>query len=426
MKRRRGPTRRQFLAAAGPALAAPYVLRSRALGAPDGEPASDRVAVGIIGFHNIGKHHLGAALRMKQFELRGCCDVDKKILAMALGRAAKAGREKVPHWGDFRHLLDAKDVDAVVVATPDHWHAPMTILACKAGKDVYVQKPFALTLREGRRMVEAVRKHKRILQTGSQHRSKNHTRLACELVRSGRIGKLHTIRTGLARVNWPPPPVADGEPPPELDYNLWLGPAPWRPYNAKRVHYNFRFFWDYSGGQMTNFGHHANDLAQWGNGSELTGPVLAEGAAEYGPPGWYEVPKTSNATLTYANGVRLICSTGGPSGALFEGTDGKILCGYGKMVCAPPDIANEPLGPKHVRLYKSADHHANWAECIKTRKPCICHEEIGHRSASVCHLANVAIRLKRRIRWDPEKETIAGDDEASKMLDKPYRKPWTH
>ena len=424
MEATRKASRRQFLGGAGLALAAPYVLTSRALGGAGKDPASDRIGVGISGFHNIGKHHLSAALRMKQFELRGCCDVDKNILAMALARAAKAGKEKVPAFGDFRKMYEQKDIDAVVIATPDHWHAIMSILACEAGKDIYCQKPLTLSIREGRAIVEAVRKHKRVFQTGSQHRSKNHTRLACELVRSGRIGKVHTIRTGLAGVNWRPPPVPDSDPPPELDYNMWLGPAPKRPYNKKRVHYHFRFFWDYSGGQMTNFGHHCNDLAQWGNGTELTGPIEAEGTATYGPPGWYEVPKTSDATLTYANGVKLLCKTGGPGGALFEGTKGKILCGYGKMTCDPPELAKEPLGPSDVHLYKSTNHHADWAECIKTRKKPICHEEIGHRSVTVCHLANIAILLKRKVRWDPGKEQIIGDDEATRMLDKAYRAPW--
>lgn len=424
MALRHRPSRRCFLRRAGLAAAAPYVLASRALGAEGKEAASDRIGVGVIGFHNIGKHHLSAALRMKQFELVACCDVDKKILAMALGRAAKAGKDKVPAFADYRKMLERKDVDAVIVATPDHWHALITVQACQAGKDVYCQKPLTLMVREGRAMVEAVRKYQRVCQTGSQHRSKNHTRLACELVRSGRIGKLHTIRTGLAGVNWPPPPVPDSDPPPELDYDTWLGPAPLRPYNAKRVHYNFRFFWDYSGGQMTNFGAHANDLAQWGNGTDLSGPVAAEGTATYEPHGWYEVPKTSEATLTYANGVKLICKTGGPPGALFEGTKGKILCGYGKMTCDPPELAKEPLGPNDVHLYKSTNHHADWAECIKARKRPICDIEIGHRSATVCHLANIAIRLKRKIRWDPDKEQILGDEEAARMLHKPYRPPW--
>ena len=417
-------SRRRFLTRAGAVAAAPYVLTSRALGAAGKEPASDRIGVGVIGFHNIGKHHLSAALGMKQFQLTACCDVDKKILAMALERAAKAGRDKVAAFGDFRQMLERKDVDAVIVATPDHWHALMTIRACQAGKDVYCQKPLTLTVREGRAMVDAVRKHGRVCQTGSQHRSKNHTRLACELVRSGRIGKLHTIRTGLARVNWPPPPVPDSDPPPELDYNMWLGPAPKRPYNAKRVHYNFRFFWDYSGGQMTNFGAHANDLAQWGNGTDLSGPVAIEGSAVYEPHGWYEVPATSEATLTYANGVKLVCTTGGPGGAVFEGSKGTILCGYSKMTCDPPELAKEPLGPNDVHLYKSTNHHADWAECIKTRNKPICDIEIGHRSATVCHLANIAIRLKRKLRWDPAKEQIIGDDEAARRLDKPYREPW--
>ena len=419
-------TRRQFLsrAAGAAALAAPYALTSRALGAAAAKPASDRIAVGVIGFHNIGRSHLNAALRMKQFELAGACDVDKHILAGALKTAAARQKAKVPAYGDYRKMLDDKAIDAIIVATPDHWHALMSIHACQAGKDVYCQKPLSLTLREGRRMVDAARRYGRVFQTGTQHRSKDHTRRACELVRSGRIGKLHTIRTGIAGVNWPPPPVPDSEPPPHLDYNMWLGPAPLRPYNAKRCHYNFRFFWDYSGGQMTNFGQHANDLAQWGNGTELTGPVAAEGSAQYEPHGWYEVPMKSEATLTYANGVKLICKTGGPGGAEFEGTKGKILCGYSVLKADPPELAAQPLDSSDVQLYRSREHHADWAECIKTRKRPICDVEIGHRSCSVCLLANVAILLGRKVRWDPDKEQILGDPDAERLLDKPYRAPW--
>ena len=417
-------TRRRFLGrGAGLALAAPYVLTSGALGAQGKKPASERIRVGCIGFHNMGRNHLNACLGLPTLEVAACCDVDKKILASALQTAEKR-QGKVPGLGDYRRILDREDIDAVSIAAPDHWHALMAIHACQAGKDVYCEKPLALTLREGRRMVEAARRYARVVQTGTQHRSKNHTRLACELVRSGRIGKVHTIRTGIAGVNWRPPPVPNSPPPPELDYDMWLGPAPYSPYNKKHVHYLFRFYWDYSGGQMTNFGQHANDLAQWGNGTELTGPIAAEGTAEYEPHGWYEVPMRSEATLTYANGVKLICRTGGPPGAEFEGERGKILCGYSTLKADPPELAIEPPGASDVHLYRSSSQHGNWAECIKTRERPICDVEIGHRSCSVCLLANTAILVGRKIRWDPDREEIIGDDEAARLLDKPYRAPW--
>jgi len=418
-------TRRRFLGRAGAGLAAPWVLTSGALGGPAAEPASERIALGLVGFHNMGRGHLNVTLKMPQFEVRACCDVDSKILAGALATVEQLSGKKAPGCGDFRRILDARDIDAVLIAVPDHWHALMSILACQAGKDVYCEKPLSLSIREGRRMVDAARRFGRVFQTGTQHRSKGFTRLACELVRNGRIGKVHTIRTGIAGVNWPPPPVPDGPAPPELDYEMWLGPAPWRAYNAKRIHYNFRFFWDYSGGQMTNFGQHSNDLAQWGNGTELTGPISAEGTADYEPHGWYEVPRRSEAILEYANGVRLICRTGGPDGAEFEGEKGKILCGYSGLKAEPPEIALEPIRPGDVHLYESRNHHADWAACIKARRRPICDVEIGHRSATVCNLANLAIRLRRKIRWDPDKEEILGDDEAARMLDKAYRAPWT-
>jgi predicted dehydrogenase len=406
-------------------LGAPCILTSRALGGPQADAASERIGLAVIGTRNMGGSHLGVVVKMRQFDLRACCDVDKKVLANALATVERQTSKQARGLGDFRHVLDAKDIDAVIIATPDHWHALMAVMACQAGKDVYCEKPLSLTIREGRRMVEAARRYGRVFQTGSQHRSKLHTRLACELVRNGRIGKVHTIITNIPGCNWTPPPVPDGPAPPELDYDLWLGPAPYRPYNEKRVHYVFRFFWDYSGGQMTNFGHHANDLAQWGNGSDDTGPISAEGTAQYEPNGWYEVPMKCEATLEYANGAKLVCRTGAAEGALFEGEKGKIHCGYGKMTTDPPQIAHDLPRPEELHLYRSTHHHVDWAECIKSRARPIADVETGHRSVTVCHLANIAIRMRRRIRWDPEKEEILGDDEAARMLDKPYRQPWT-
>ena len=415
--------RREFIQGAGLALVAPYVLTSRALGAPNEHPASERITVGLIGLRGVGRRHLGRALALRHFQVRGCCDVDKKILSGALSLARGGTKRRVLGWGDFRRMLDAKDIDAVIIATPDHWHALISIYACRAGKDVYCEKPLSLTIREGRRMVEAVRRYGRVFQTGTQHRSKHHTRFACELVRSGRIGKLHTIRTGIPYALWPPPPVPNSAPPPQLDYDMWLGPAPARPYNAKRVHQHFRCFWDYSGGQMTNHGHHANDLAQWGNGTELTGPISVEGRAWYEPHGWYEVPMRSEATFEYANGVRLICGLG--SAARFQGSDGEIYCGYGSLKASRAELLTQPIGPNDVHLYRSTDHHGNWAECIKSRKLPICDVEIGHRTVTLCHLANIAIRLGRKIRWDPDKEEILNDEEATRMLHRAYRAPWS-
>ena len=333
-------------------------------------------------------------------------------------------------FSDYRKLLDRKDIDAVVVTTPDHWHAPITIHAVQAGKDVYCEKPLSLTVVEGRKMVEAARKYEKIVQTGSQQRSdpKERFRLACELVRSGKVGKLKEVLVGIPAVNFKGPPVPDSDPPAVLDYDFWLGPAPKKPYNEKHVHYNFRFFWDYSGGQTTNFGAHHLDIAQWALDMDNSGPIAIDGKAQYHAENWYEVPQTMRITLTYANGVNVILGQGQkdiPQGCTFVGSDGEIFVDRGKITSKPEEIVHEKLGSSDVHLYVSKNHHQNFLDCVKSRKRPICDVEIGHRSATVCHLANIVARLGRKVRWDPSTEQIVGDEQAAAMLARPHRSPYT-
>jgi predicted dehydrogenase len=276
-------------------------------------------------------------------------------------------------------------------------------------------------------MVDAARKHKRIVQTGSQQRSDTKFRRACELVRSGMIGQVEKVLVGIPNVNFSGPPVADGTAPPELDYNFWLGPARERPYNAKRTHYNFRFFWDYSGGQMTNFGAHHIDIAQWGLGTDDTGPVSVEGTAEYHPEKWYEVSMKCRVTHRYANGVEMIVGQGQrdiPDGTTFVGTKGTLFVNRGVLKTTPEEIASS-TEPTSVSLYESASHHRNFLDCVKSRQAPICDVEIGHRSATICHLGNIACRLQRKLVWDPVGEKFVGDEEASREISRAYRSPWT-
>ena len=402
--------------AATGASVAPYFVPRSAFG------ANDRVNTAHIGVRNQGMGNLKALLN----HAAAVCDVDSAVLDKAVKAVEQTGR-KCDAVDDYRKLLDRKDIDAVVITTPDHWHALMTIHACEAGKDVYCEKPLSLAVSEGRRMVEAARKHQRIVQTGSQQRSDSKFRTACEMVRSGRIGKLETILVGIPGPNHPGEPVADSTPPSELNYDLWLGPAPQRPYNVKRVHYNFRFFWDYSGGQMTNFGAHHIDIAHWGMGVDDSGPLSIEGVATFHPRKWHEVSETCRVTYKYPNDVTMIVGQKQkdiPDGATFIGTKGKIFVTRGKIVSEPDEIANQPLGDGDVKLYVSGNHHKNFLECIQTRKLPICDVEIGHRSATACHLGNMAIRLGRKIQWDAAKEQIVGDAEAAAMLERPYRNPW--
>jgi len=300
--------------------------------------------------------------------------------------------------------------------------------AMQAGKDVYCEKPLSLTIDEGRTMVDAARKHERVVQTGSQQRSDDRFRLACELVRSGRLGTIKTVLVGIPKVNFEGPAVPDSEPPEVLDYDRWLGPAPKKPYNVKHVHYNFRFFWDYSGGQMTNFGAHHLDIAQWALGMDQSGPVATEGTATFHPEHWYEVSQTCRVTHTYANGVTVVVGQGQkdiPGGVTFIGFEGSLFVDRGKIKTTPKDLAAAPLSASDVHLEVSKNHHQNFLDCVKSRKRPIADVEIGHRSATVCHLGNIAIRLGRKIQWDPKLERIIGDDQAAAMLSRPYRAPYS-
>jgi predicted dehydrogenase len=424
--------RREFLrhcgataAAGGLGFAFPMIVDRRVLGGADAPGPGDRVRIGFIGLGGQGTANLKAIQKEKGAEVVAVCDVDRDHLGKARALAESTGRPCLA-FADYRKLLDDKSVDAVLIATPDHWHALPTIDACAAGKDVYCEKPLSLTVAEGKAMVEAARKGNRIVQTGSQQRSDDRFRLACELVRSGRLGPIKTVRVSLPSVNFKGPSVPDSTPPPELDYQSWLGPAPDRPYNEKRVHYLFRFFWDYSGGQMTNFGAHHLDIVQWALGRDESGPVSIEATARFHKDHWYEVPEQSEIVYTYDDGIKVICEQGGKPGPniVFEGTKGSIAVSRGKIESNPPEILKEPLGTGDVHLAVSKNHHKNWLDCIKSRALPICDVAIGHRSATVCHLGNIAIRTGRKLAWDPVAQAIVGDTEASRMLARPYRSPW--
>lgn len=413
--------RREFLQSAAAAFAAPYVLPGRVFG------ANERIRVGCVGLRNQGSGNLQRFMKAG-CDIVGLCDVDRNVLADAAKTAAADGQQP-EQYGDYRRLLDRKDLDAVVVTTPDHWHALVTIHSCQAGKDVYCEKPLSLTIAEGRRMVTAAREHQRIVQTGSQQRSSEEFWKACTLVRNGAIGKVQTVQVGIPDCNHPGALGPDTPPPAELDYDMWLGPAPYRPYNEKRVHYNFRFWWDYSGGQMTNFGAHHLDIAQWGLGTDDSGPIAAEGTATYDPQGRYEVTESCRITFTYRDGTKVTVGQlqdDIPQGVKFIGTQGWVAVNRGKLISDPPEIIQQDVDGLAVRLYRSRNHVGDFLDCVRSREMPICDVEIGHRSATVCHLGNIVARLRRPIRWDPEAERIVDDEDAQGMTDREYRLPWRH
>jgi len=323
-------------------------------------------------------------------------------------------------YKDFRELIARKDIDAVIIAAPDHWHAYIAIAACNAGKDVYCEKPLSLTVREARGMVTAARQNDRVFQTGSMQRSSSEFRKACELVRNGRLGKIQKV---IVDVGGPSVPCNLAEEPmePGLDWDLWLGPAPMRPYNSilspRGVHQHFpnwRNYREYSGGMMTDWGAHHFDIAQWGLGMDESGPV------EIIPP---EDPKADKGLrYVYANGVEMLHGNSG--GVLFVGTEGKILVNRGKFEATPAKLGEEPLPDNAIRLYRSDNHAKDFLDCVRSRKRPICDVEVGCRSVTVCHIGNIAYWTHKRLKWDPAKETFLDDSEANKWLDRDKRGPW--
>ena len=444
-------SRRDFLKTATSAAAVatlPNIITGCASSGPKRIAPNSRINVGVIGTGNQGTYDLKQMIKDERVQIVAICDVNRESAGYWMG--AVAGREPAKkyiesYYGehkpsgvykgcdaytDFRDLLARKDIDVVMIATPDHWHALTVIDACKAGKDIYCQKPLSRTIKEGRAMSDAVRKYKRILQTGSQQRSDKNFRHACELVRNGRIGKLHTVKVGQPKGNndlgktgdrKAPEPVPEG-----FDYNMWLGPAPWAPYCPARTHVNFRWNLDYSGGQLTDWGGHHPDIAQWGMNTEHTGPIEIKNAKGVFPPR-SEVWNTATEyyfECTYANGVKLIVSDKNEMGVTFEGSEGSIYVTRGNFSSKPDSIWKSEIGASDIHLYESNDHYRNLIDCVLSRKDPIAPCETAHRSITIAHLGNIAMLLGRDLKWDPQHERIIGDAEANKMLGRPYRGPW--
>jgi predicted dehydrogenase len=416
--------------------------------------ANERVGVGFIGYGLIGSQHVHDFKNQKDTDLVALSDVYQPRLEQGV---AACGPRTKPHR-DFRKLLDDKDIQAIVVSTPDHWHAMMTIMACAAGKDVYVEKPLHLFVREGQWMIKAARKYQRIVQTGTQQRSGKHYQKAKELIAQGHLGKLVSVRMTSYRNIMPGfTSPADAAPPADFDYDMWLGPAPKRPYNKQRGIYHFRWFWDYSGGQMTNLGAHHIDILQWY--LNVKGPsAVACSGGRHALQDNGETPDVQDALFDYPSFTSIYSmreislgrrDVGG--GLEFFGTKGSMTVSragfatYPDMKIDPetaiPRFRGQPAGGPQAAGTKpepwtealkeagSADeqfdlHARNFLDCVKSRNRPIADVEDGHQVATACHLANISLRTGRKIRWDPNKEEILGDREAAAMLERPYRKPW--
>ncbi len=376
-----------------------------------------------------------AKLASKFGRIVAVCDVDESHIAEARKQWPDAKAFK-----DFRKTVQDKSVDVVVCGTVDHWHTLVSMAAMRAGKDIYCEKPLTLTIDEGKRLIRTARETKRILQTGTQQRSDKNFRLACELVRNGRIGKLKHISVFLPAGRREGPfmstPVPEG-----FDWDMWLGQTPKVDYVKERTHVTFRYWWDYSGGTMTDWGAHHNDIALWGLGLERSGPVEIEGKPLVEMiPGGFSAYSEYDVRYTYANGVTHSCVStdadtwsggvvkkdGQHNGVKFEGADGWIWVRRGELKASAPEILTEPLPSSAQRLYVSNDHMGNFFECVRSRKQPVADVEIGHRSASICHLGVIALRLGRKLKWDPAKEQFIGDSEAGKFLSREMRKPWDY
>ena len=420
---------------AGAALSTPAVSYARILG------ANERISVGMIGMGRMARGHLNALLDQPDAQVLALCDVYEPNLRWAASQAPEAET-----YTDFRAVLDHPDVDAVFVATPDHWHALPTVMACDAGKDVYVEKPSSVYIAEGRKMVEAARRNNRVVQVGTQQRSGEHFQYVVELVRSGQLGPISFVRTWNYGNAYPDgighPP--DSDPPPGLDWDRWLGPAPERPFNINRfgvlhdedLNYtrwaSFRWFWEYAGGMMTDWGVHLIDIVQLAMDVDYPEAVATMGGKFYLNDN-RETPDTLQATFQYPG---FVCTyenrqcngrplEGNGYGIMFHGTAGTLFidrAGFEVM----PESDSDLMPMQAQRVGNSHRKHVqNFLECVKSRRQPTSDIEIGHRSSSTAILGNIAYRTGRRITWDGEKEEIVGDPEASKLLAHHYRDPWT-
>jgi len=434
-------SRRNLLKGATASIAMPYFMSCSAVVKGDKPAPSNRITMGLIGLGSMGMRHVKGFLQEDDCQIVAVCDVDANRRRDAVEEINKHNGNKdcIP-YNDFRDLVVRKDIDTLCISVPDHWHSIPAIMAVRAGKDIYGEKPLALTIAEGQAMVEAAHRYNCVWETGSWQRSTEHFRFGCELVRNGRIGRLKRVEVGIGSGYTPgfwsaavyridPQPVT--QVPRHLDYEMWLGPAPWAPYTEKRCHWNFRWILDYSGGQVTDWGAHHIDIAHWGMGCDDTGPVEVEGKGVFPDDGLWNAAIDYDFKCTYENGVEMYVGSNNhyAQGVRFIGDSGWIHITRGGLKTNPKELLKEKIGPNEVHLSRpSAEHRQghrrDFLDCVKTRAQTISPIEVGHRSVIPAHLGNIAMLLGRKVRWDPEQENIIGDEAASRMLTGTMRSPW--
>lgn len=436
-----GLRRRAFIkttVAASAAVAAPMIVPSSVFGA---NAPSNRIVMGYIGVGRQARGEMREMLGRDDCQIVAVADPDrnrmsdsKKSIEDKYAERTKdgsySGCDMIP---DFRDLIARDDIDAVLIYTPDHWHAIPAIMAAKAGKDIFLQKPLSLTIEEGRAVSNAVQRYGVVYITGSQQRSDARFRYGCELVRNGRVGKIHSVEVGIG-VDPGCEVVAPTPPPDFLDYDMWLGPAPYHPYVEKGVQPQKGYSrpgWlrrhDYSAGMFTGWGSHHIDIMHWGLGTEHTGPVSIEGMAQYPEDGLWDVHGPFDMALKYANGVnvRFADNKKVAQGVKFIGDEGWVYVKRGKIDASDKSLLKSVIGPNETRLYRSNSHKGNWIDCIRNRAETVAPVEVGHRSCSTCIIADIASRIPGKLLWDPEKERFTNNDMANRLLSRPMRGEWT-
>jgi len=431
-------SRRQFLkrtaGMTAAAVAFPMIIPGSALGKNGAVAPSNRIVMACIGVGNQGTGDLKGFLKFKEVQVVAVADVDAKHRAGAMKIINETyDNNDCKEYNDFREMLERKGMDAIQIAVPDHWHSITAIAAARKKFDIYAEKPLALTISEGRAMVDAVAANKVIWQTGSWQRSESNFRVACELVRNGRLGDIHTVEVGLPTGSaidpQPEQPIPDG-----FDYNMWLGPAPEVPYTKERCHYQFRWILDYSGGQLTDWAAHHVDIANWGMGTEATGPVEVDGTGVFPRTGLWDAATDYYIIARYApgaspvapKGFNMILSNAFENGARFRGTAGSLFVGRGnKLETDPKEIKDSKIEEKDIHLYKSTNHAGNFLDCMRSRKETITPISAAHHAIAVAHLGNISMRLGRKVLWNPETERFINDPIADRMLSRAMRAPWT-
>jgi hypothetical protein len=411
-------TRRNLLkTTAAATIGLPYMLTSSALGNAEKAPASERVVLGYLGAGNRGKELLDGFLECKTAQNVAVADCWRDR------REAAAAKMNGKAYADFRELLARPDIDAVIIATPEHWHVALAMAAARAGKDVYLEKPLGISIQEGLACLKLFRGNKRVFQYGTQQRSSSHCRFGCELVRSGKIGKVHTIEVlapeGQAGGSTVTAPV-----PAELNYDMWLGPAPVKEYTPDRCKVPGTYWiYDYSIGYLGGWGAHPLDIMVWGSDADLAGPMTVEGTGVIPDKGLYDTVIHWDVKVQMSD-VRMTFKAGGGDIAKFIGSEGWISISRSAITAEPKSLLETKLGPGDVHLPVSARHDQNFLDAVKSRKTAVSSVDDAVRSDIISHLSDIAIRTKRKITWDPKKQTIVGDDDAAKMLSRPVRTAW--